>query len=322
MIGIQNPDGNECYVKKDGDPAIYLIASASVTNWKKSPGDFRDKTVAEFPPDQVTQLTLLSPNQSLVLKKENEDWKLTQPQPLNVDPYKVEDILWKIHSAQVKQFVDDSPKDLKTYGLDKPTITAEIKTNAGKLFSISLADRGPSPDLVYGKTSDKSFIFAVDTSVEQGLIISNVNDLRDRTLFRFLVDDIQSMQLISKTTLTLAKEKDNWFITTPKKIKADSDKIQDILWKVNGLKVKDFIDDSPKDLKIYGLTNPATKVLLTDKNKKTYTLSLGDTTKAGDAVYGKTDATPAVFSVDTDILSFVRPNENELIAVDTTKKGK
>jgi hypothetical protein len=186
FVGVQNPDGNGYYVKKENDPAIYLISSAAVNQWNKSPTDFRDKTVAEFPPDQITQLTLTYPNQSLVIKKENEDWKLIQPKLMDADRYKVEDLLWKLHSLQIKQ----------------------------------------------------------------------------------------------------------------------------------------FIDESPKDLKIYGLINPSAKIILADKNKKTYTLSLGDMTKTGDAIYGKTDANPVVFSLDTDVLSYVRLNEKDLIAVNTTKEKK
>ncbi len=317
FVGIQNLDGSEYYVKKENDPAIYLIPSAVVNRWNKSPTDLRDKTVVEFPPDQVTQLTLTYPNQSLVFKKDNEDWKLTQPKPLDVNRYKIEDILWKLHSEQIKQFVDESPKDFKSYDLEKPALTAEIKIGTGKLFSISFSDKGPTPDLIYGKTSDKSFVFAVETSVKEMLFVQNLDNLRDRILFRFSVDDIQSLQI--GTGINLSKEKEDWYLTSPKKIKADFAKVQDILWKINGLKIKDFIDDAPKDFNKYGLTSPSTKITLMDKNKKTYTLSLGNMTKTEDAIYGKVDMNPMVFSLDTDVLPYVRSNEKELIAVDTTK---
>jgi len=98
--------------------------------------------------------------------------------------------------------------------------------------------------------------------------------------------------------LTLAKnDSGKWQITAPKQLRADQDAVSSLLSTLSALNSDRLIEDKASNLGQYGLTKPSIEVDVTEKNKKSEKLLIGDETPAGSAAYAAVDGDLRVFTV-------------------------
>ncbi len=98
--------------------------------------------------------------------------------------------------------------------------------------------------------------------------------------------------------LTLAKnDSGKWQITAPKQLRADQDAVSSMLSTLSALNSDRLIEDKAVNLDQYGLTYPSIEVDITEKNKKSEKLLIGDETPAGSAAYAAVGGDLRVFTV-------------------------
>jgi hypothetical protein len=98
--------------------------------------------------------------------------------------------------------------------------------------------------------------------------------------------------------LTLAKnDSGKWQITAPKQLRADQDAVSSMLSTLSSLNSDRLIEDKASNLDQYGLTRPSIEVDVTEKNKKSEKLLIGDETPAGSAAYAAVGGDLRVFTV-------------------------
>jgi len=98
--------------------------------------------------------------------------------------------------------------------------------------------------------------------------------------------------------VTLAKnDAGEWRITTPKQLRADQDAVSSMLSTLSALNSDRLIEDKAANLDQYGLTQPSIEVDVTEKNKKTDKLLIGDDTPSGSAAYTAVAGDPRVFTL-------------------------
>jgi hypothetical protein len=98
--------------------------------------------------------------------------------------------------------------------------------------------------------------------------------------------------------LTLTKnDAGKWQITAPKQLRADQDAVSSMLSTLSALNADRLIEDKASNLDQYGLTRPSIEVDVTEKNKKSEKLLIGDETPAGSAAYAAVGGELRVFTV-------------------------
>ena len=78
-----------------------------------------------------------------------DDWKITSPQKADANKIKVDTLLFSASDLRGDEWIEDDPKDLAQYGLDKPRLEVDV-----------LVKDGPTQSFVVGKkdTSGKSYV--------------------------------------------------------------------------------------------------------------------------------------------------------------------
>ena len=81
----------------------------------------------------------------------------------------------------MSKLVEENPKDLAKYGLDKPAMTVTIGAGSAKtVLEVSKAKDGET----YAKDASRPIVFMVDTTL-QGDLEKNFDDYRKKELFEF-----------------------------------------------------------------------------------------------------------------------------------------
>ncbi|HEX8878973.1 MAG TPA: DUF4340 domain-containing protein [Candidatus Acidoferrum sp.] len=121
---------------------------------------------------------------------------------------------------------------------------------------------------------------------------------------------------IAKTgapVLTVSKnEAGKWQITAPKPLPADQDSVSSLLSSLSPLNSDRLLEEKAADLNAYGLAKPAVEISITEKNRKSEDLLLGDDTPTGSGAYAALKGDPRVFIVSSYHKTGLDKTENDL----------
>ena len=103
-----------------------------------------------------------------------------------------------------------------------------------------------------------------------------------------------------------------WAITAPKPLAADQDTVSSLLSTLSPLNSERVVEEKATDLNAYGLAKPSVEIAVTEKNKKSQELLLGDDTPAGSGAYAAVAGDPRVFIVAGYHKSSLDKSSNDL----------
>jgi hypothetical protein len=117
-----------------------------------------------------------------------------------------------------------------------------------------------------------------------------------------------------------------WNLTAPKPLAADTDAIGSITQTLS-LYSSETVTENPGDLANFGLKDPLFSLVITRKDGKTTTLSLGDDVPVGGSMFAKVDSDPRVFTVSSSSRSSLDKSwkdlrDKRLLAVDAEKLSR
>src|SRR5213080_747490 len=127
-------------------------------------------------------------------------------------------------------------------------------------------------------------------------------------------DQLQEIEIKRRSgeTVRLQRNDSKWQITAPKSLPADADAVSSMLSTLSSLSSDRTIEDKATSLEQYGLIQPVIELDITDKNKKTSKLLVGDDTPAGTAVYAAITGDPRVFALSSYKKSSLDKSTNDL----------
>jgi len=127
-------------------------------------------------------------------------------------------------------------------------------------------------------------------------------------------DQLQEIEIKRRSgeTVRLQRNDSKWQITAPKSLPADADAVSSMVSTLSSLSSDRTVEDKATSLEQYGLIQPAIELDITDKNKKTSKLLVGDDTPAGTAVYAAITGDPRVFALSSYKKSSLDKSTNDL----------
>lgn len=270
--------------------------------------------LTDYTPDKLAQLTVQDPEGTIVIVKKGTDWALSSPADWKADSGKLDDIVTDAVSMYADKLVGES-SDLAQYGLDKPA-TVTLKLTDGTEKTIGIGNATPTKDDYYVMIKGSDKIYTLSSYTGDTLLFKK-NDIRDKTLYTLKSDDITSFGMARKGQSVFTSQKTgstDWSMLTPIQGDVDASAIQPMLDAVSGTLVKDYIEDNPADLGVYGLANPSYELDF-GTSSASYRLLLGDEKTKGSEIYGMLAGTNTVFTIDESAYTFLDKPLKEILSV-------
>lgn len=263
----------------------------------------------------------------LIAKKIDGNWRIIQPIETNAEQTAIEKFVQELAEAKVDRVVEENPKDLSAYGLDKPFIKVAFKTEKDS-ETLSLGHNNVTGSFVYGQKGDEKKVLFLYATLRSDLDKSFF-DLRDKSLLHSDSPEVDSIKISHGDLNIVIKQNNNreWSIIEPANYKADGETIHSILMKLKNERIKEFVAEKPEDLQPYGLDNPIYRVSVALKeNKGTRTILFGSEKAGKDqqvssrenyaqgkgVLYAQIEGEPAVFLVSSDIARELPRKLNDL----------
>jgi len=308
LFGDTNPTGSAVFVKKPGKPEVLLTGTSLSTALAKSLFDLRDRTALPFEKDEVRKISIRRGTKTVLLEKEKDAWELKSPVLAKAAKSDVEGLLNKVGYAEAKKFVDESPADLRRYGLSAPSVALTLTVGADQAQKRLLVG-GKEGAFYYAKDEARPPVFTVDSSLVNELK-KGADALRDKKVCEFDQWNVKRCEIKSKgeASFTCAKDtSDNWMVESPEKGKAKSWQITGMFSDLSGLEAKTFLGKMASGLSRYGLDRPVKEVVLKGgKGEILASVAFGSTAGKG-GVFVLNRLTGWAYSAEDGILSKLSP---------------
>jgi hypothetical protein len=314
------------YVRFENSKQTFLTTQSVRKDIEKKPEDFRDKKLTDLITAQVMHVVLKIPAGEMELQKTGDHWEITRPLRARADDQKIGDLIAKVTTAQIQQFVADDRGDLHPYGLAEPrgsiTLFAQDDKSAGRTDS-SRGEQGQmlqigavpdkNKDQVYVRFSARGFVYTVSKKIEE-LLNTKPNDLRDRHLVRIdtKILDRLTIEAPGKSKTVLARKGEDWTISSKNNAPASSGEVQRLLDTLQNEQVTNFVEDVASNLSKYGLDKPELTITFSSfASENTAETKAGEQPFAsvafgkvdGDNVYARVSDEPFVLAVRKDLLN-------------------
>jgi hypothetical protein len=243
------------------------------------------------------------------LKKAGNGWQIVQPVQADADSNEVTGLTTALASTDVQRVVDESPSDLKQYGLAEPRIEVGFKTSDGKSHQLLLGDKTPTGSDLYANVPAEKKVVLVPASLESTFNRSTF-DLRDKSVLKFDRNKVDGVTLASgSNTVQMAKTGEDWSLKEPVAARADYGSVEGLIGRLQTAQMKALVAPEAKDAKEYGLDKPDVKATLRAGSAQS-TLEIGKKTSEG-TYYARDTSRPMVFTVEGAIVDELKKGADE-----------
>ncbi len=246
-------------------------------------------------------------------RRQDGKWVIADPRQLAADQGNVSSVLNGLTSATVDQVADPNPSNLKDYGLDQPSFTLEITTDAKPpAVTLSLGDDTPTSGDVYATVSGNPRVITLSTSVKSSLQ-KTMFELRDRRALTLEAEQLQKISVQSKdSSWTLEKNPEGvWDLVLPPSVRADSFTVDGLVSQLRGLTMQAIPAEDKKKGGDYGLGSPALHLELTGSGG-TQTILVGKKQKDTEQYFATNSALDPVFTLNSDFVTQFQKHQADL----------
>lgn len=295
--GIDNSYDNTLYVRREGDPKVYVLDSSLRFSLERSTFELRDKSVLKVDESTVQRVEVKARKNSYVLERDAErTWRVAQPVAQRADDTRVSQALQSLNVTQATAFVPDSPDVRAKLGLEKPLVELRFTLSSGEPVRVRMSrvekdDQGKV--LVLREQGSEATLAEVPELALDVLDLST-QDLRDKRLLSFQEAQVQQIVVrpggsgpeirLQKVAAAPWEDKsapqETWQVTAPQQGKAQQEKVAALLSALGNLRAAALGEPKPKRWDTYGITDQSRAVvLLGAEGKELARLQLGSEVK-------------------------------------------
>jgi Domain of unknown function (DUF4340) len=151
------------YARDLSRPMVFTVESSLADDLKKKLDDYRQKDLFDARSFNATRVQVVRNGQTLAFEKAGDKWKQVSPAAKDVEAAKVEALISALTTARAASFVEST----KDTGLDKPELSATIKTDEGKQEQVSFGKHDAD---VFAQRAGEPGAAKIDAATYDGIV--------------------------------------------------------------------------------------------------------------------------------------------------------
>jgi len=290
LVGDKTATGGDVYAKRLNEPRVFLISSFLESIFNKAPFDLRDKAILKFERDKVDGVEVVEGVDAIQFSRSGTEWRIAKPVSARADYAAAEGLLTRLSSTNMLKIVEESAADLRTYGLDRPAMSATAM--AGSTRATLLLGRKAEDGGFFAKDASRPTVFTVEEALATDLG-KDVADYRRKDLFDARSFSASRLELRrGGETIAVDKAEEGGKTVWKRGGQAvDTAKVEDVLTRFSNLQAQAFQPTAHASLK-----SPALTAIVRFDENKTETVTFG---RSGNEVFANRADEPGSARVDT-----------------------
>jgi hypothetical protein len=243
----------------------YIFFTRDHGGEKTKPDEVTDATerkLFEVKPEDVTKITVTPADgkRMVLVKGTDGKWQILEPVSAPAEAFEVDSLARSL--AELKSHGRVSSGDTAATGLSSPKYKVEFVTSDNKSHALAVGSKSAVGDNLYVAVADAKQPDVVGTELLDRLE-KPASGYRDPKIVRMTTSDVRQVTIArGDTTIKLAKSGNDWRVTEPKAMPADSTEVDDVIFAVAGLRASEWVAEDQKDAKQYQLDKPRVTVTL------------------------------------------------------------
>lgn len=271
MLGKVKEGEKMVYAKLPQSKEVVLLDQEVMDFIPKGLYDLRNKQLIHIDREKVRKIEWDYGDHRIVCTRTGEDqWNIQEPERFKADFFAINDILWSLKDARIKEFFDYNPKVLPK-GDEFKTVHLRIGIwEEGKERErwLIMGKEDPAREGIFVRIEGEKDFYLADKSLKVELTKTPF-DLRDKSLFNIERKDVFRIQAtVDNKRYVLERSGKNWKVLEPIRSKGDPRKAEAILTSIGLLKFKVILDNGQVRDENCGLESPAFEFTLFDKKGK------------------------------------------------------
>jgi hypothetical protein len=268
------------------------------------PGKPRDektdesKPVFAFKREDISSISITRAGQTVTLEDQQGKWTITQPLAAQANQSTVDSLVSSLTSAKIERNLSPSADEIKSFGLEDPAVTVDIKLKSGDTKTLKLGAKDFSGLSAYAQIGDAGDVLLLPASVLTNSDKS-LDELRDKSILGASQFDIKSITLTNENgQMFLAKDGGEWMLKKPFEAGVESTEMNSFLSEVTSAEAEEFVSETADNLAKYGLDVPKITLIaqLNDGSERTISAGVKD-----DTHYAKASSRPQVFRISSSL---------------------
>lgn len=250
LLGAKNPTEVYYFCQFQGQKQVFLVSDTLRRDAEKSLMELRDKNLLTFDTSKVKSLKISGGSKEiLLLKEEEKQWRIGEPQGLKADADAVQSLLFRLSRLRALAFEDTPSRPLSELGLDPSERKIELVVGDPEEKRVLLVGREvqgqekgeDKKTRLWAKLEGDSPVVQVEAS-QIGETPLEKDGWRSKVLISFEREKVERLEVVrGEQTLALRKVAQNqWEIEKPEKLSADPVKVSDLLWSLKDARASKF----------------------------------------------------------------------------------
>jgi hypothetical protein len=267
---------------------------------KKATEEDQSKRLVHFSKDEIQEIDIThSTDTSFKLKRSGDEWLLTSPIEDLADTGVVNSLLTTLTSSEQERIVEDDPKNLEVFGLEKPALIVRVAKDAATAQDIFVGGQTQVGFSVYVRTSTSKQVSKVNRSLLSSFQKS-LFELRNKNLVTLKKSDLKEVEIHNShgQTIVNRNSNDKWILGREGS-PVDTAEWGKTLNTLVDLRATNVVSEKA-DLAAYRLDKPSVKTWLSEGPEKP---KLGIFfAQVQEKVFAKRDDKPLIYEVDKNAL--------------------
>ena len=297
VVGDKTATGGDYYAKSADNPRVFLVSNYLDSIFNRTAFDLRDKEILKFDRDKLDAIEVVKGPMTIQFAKIGTDWRVVKPVAVRADFAAVEALLTRLSSTHMQKIVASEAKELRTYSLDRPALTASV--SAGSSRATLLLGKMTDDGMMYAKDSNLPPVFTVEQAVLTDLGKEPL-EYRRKDLFdgrSFTANHLEFKR--GDQTMIFDKsgpsDKEVWKDGAGKTV--DTMKVEDAINKISNLRAESFDAGTNPALRM-----PVLTATMTFDRTKTETVTFG---RSNNAVFAMRSDEPGTAKTDSAVFDEV-----------------
>lgn len=251
-VGDTTPTGTGVFVRKEGDPRVFTVSTATKTALEKTAADLRDKRVLTFDSDKLSRIELTTAQQTVEFGKSKDgDWQIIKPQPQRADGATVEQLVQRLRDAKLDPNSGDTRAAFQKAALVAVARTTDLKGTQ------ELTVRKGADDTYYAQSSVAPSAFKLNKELGDTLA-RPVDEYQNKKLFDFGFNEPNLIELTAAgKTYRFTRNGEQW---SAEGKAMDTVSVQNLIDKLRDLTAVKFVST--------GFTAPTTTITIHSSDGK------------------------------------------------------
>jgi hypothetical protein len=273
----------------------------------------RKGLVLHLDPSKVRAIRISTGVNKLEIKRVGNSWQLGAKSKDRADSALIDRLL--LAAAQLRYFDRIEGKEIKSdselsnYGLRNPKRSLEF--DGAEKVTLFLGKDAASEDRLYARTSNSRDVYLVGDELLK-LAFRELGEFRDRRLTDLSSSEVDRIVIRRQGgELEVSRDATGWQIVKPLRAAANEEKVEDFLKRLLGLRITEFVGESPGDLSVYGIAEGKDEIsFYAGGSTRHQTLRFG-TDKSG-TLFGQFTARDSVYRLPPESLQLLQVSPEDL----------